>query len=125
MENKVLSFSDKPIASSTNPPTRKFNAMVGERVTLSVNQIAYPDVIATGNNWTFVSNGGYDVLDVPEDSVVGFYTVPSLSFTLPSIEYYGKYSYNMSNAVGTTMVTFEVLPPGVYACECLLHAVHQ
>lgn len=64
-------------------------------------------------NWTFVNSSG-----IPEDLPTNYYTDLSyssykyLSFILNSSVYYGNYSVMLTNSIGSTVITFQVVPEG-------------
>lgn len=61
-----LSISDRPFVDFVFPGSRKFNAVVGDSVSLSVNYQAIP-AVSFATNWSFVNTAGY-IQELPAGS---------------------------------------------------------
>lgn len=105
-------ISDRPYAQRFNPASRKFNVEIGKPVYISFDYDANPPASSV-TNWTFINSSG-----IPEDLPTNSYTDLSyssykyLSFILNSSAYYGNYSVMMTNSIGSTIITFQVVPEG-------------
>ena len=107
----LTSVTDRPYISSRTPVSRKFNAAVGDRVSLSFSVSAMPDV-TSATNWSFVNTAGQ-----AQELPTGFYyshflSSYSLAFRLSSEANYGNYSITFNNTMGSTTDTFQVLRLG-------------
>lgn len=72
--------------------------------------MSYPDHRPSATNWTFVNSAG-TLREFPAyRSANGIY----LLFDLTSTAYYGNYSITLTNEIGSTAVTFQILPEGEF-----------
>lgn len=111
---RLFSILDKPFIKHLSPENKKFNAAYGKKVKLGIVYDSNPRIILI-RSCEFVNQKGVS-LNLPPDSYFGSLDTKVddtwLVFNFTSHEYYGNYSFNLTNAIGSTTVTFEVLPEG-------------
>lgn len=98
-----------PVITSFTPYSKKFNAPIGQEVTLTVSYAANPPT--TNVKWTFKSNNGGSSSNLQSTFYSSGYAQLG-PFSLSSISGYGNYTVTLTSSQGTSSQTFQVLPPG-------------
>lgn len=124
-----LQINSKPVVTSTSPSSTTSNVDVGGYVYFSLNYEAYPSV--TSGDWEFTSGSEESKRLLPvgtySTGVSNGYAPTGVSngyaqFTLSSTDFYGNYTVTLNNSLGSTAVTFSVVPPGPPNTPTGLHA---
>lgn len=92
----------------------KVNAAFGKTVRMVFTWVSNPEIVSN-NSWEFVNENGVSQ-NLPSNSSIKTdyinFTTSSVEFNFTSAGYYGNYSFNLINVLGSAIITFQVIPEG-------------